>query len=64
MILRSMIIRLMRDNTAASAIEYGLILSGISMGIILALYGLSSGIGAVWATVSQGMTDAASSSSG
>jgi Flp pilus assembly pilin Flp len=64
MILRSVIIRLVRDNTAASAIEYGLILSGISLGILLALYGLANGIGAVWATVSQGMTDAASSSSG
>jgi len=59
-----MIIRLLRDNTAASAIEYGLILAGISMGIILALYGLQSGIGAVWATVETGMTGAVSSSSG
>ena len=64
MILRSMIIRFLRDNTAASAIEYGLILSGISMGIVLALYGLSNGLGAVWDTVTQGMTNANSSSSG
>ena len=34
------------------------------MGIILALYGLSSGLGAVWDTVTQGITNANSSSSG
>ena len=63
MFQKSMIIRLLRDNTAASAVEYGLILSGISMGIILALYGLALGLGSVWDTVSLGMSNAVSGSS-
>ena len=49
---KSLISRLMQDESAASAIEYGLILGGVSMVIIVALQGLSGGLGAIWNTVS------------
>ena len=61
---RFMIIRLLRDTNAASAIEYGLILAGISIGIIAAAQGLAFGMGSVWDTVTTTTSTAFSSSSG
>ena len=61
---RFMLVRLLRDNTAASAIEYGLILAGLSIGIIAAAQGLALGMGSVWSTVTTTTNGAISSSSG
>ena len=61
---KSMIIRLLRDNSAASAIEYGLILTGLSLGIIVAAQGLAVGLGSVWDIVMVNTSTALSSSSG
>lgn len=55
---KTLISRLMKDESAASAIEYGLIIGGISMVIIVALQGLSGGLGAIWNTVSTQTTAA------
>ena len=51
MSLKSIIVRLMRDTNAATAIEYGLILAGISIGVIVAAQGLFSSISGVLSTV-------------
>ena len=59
-----MLIRLSEDKSAATAIEYGLILGGISIGIIVAAQGLTVGFGSVWATVTTATNGAVSSSSG
>ena len=48
---KSIFVRLLRDNMAATAIEYGLILAGISIGIIVAAQGLFSSISGVLGTV-------------
>ncbi len=60
---RSLTSRLLRDQSGASAIEYGLILAGISIGIITAAQGLALGTGSIWSTVSSAMTAAIGGSS-
>jgi Flp pilus assembly pilin Flp len=56
--------RLLRDTSAATAIEYGLILGGISLGIIVAAQGLAIGLGSVWDQITTATTTAFGSSSG
>ena len=57
---KSILMRLLRDNSAATAIEYGLILARISIGIIVAANGLFSSISAVLGTVSTTIGTASS----
>jgi len=57
---KSILMRLLRDNSAATAIEYGLILDGISIGIIVAANGLFSSISNVLGTVSTTIGTASS----
>ncbi len=47
---RSIVIQILRDETGASAIEYGLILAMLSISLIAALQGLALGVNAVWDT--------------
>jgi Flp pilus assembly pilin Flp len=61
---RSIIEHVLRNNTAASAIEYGLILAGLSIGIILAAQGVAIGLGSVWSIVTTNTNTAFNSSSG
>jgi pilus assembly protein Flp/PilA len=56
--LRSLISRLLRDQSGATAIEYVLIIGGISIVIIVAAQGLGLGVGSVW-TGAQTAMDAA-----
>lgn len=46
--LRSLISRLLRDQSGATAIEYVLIIGGVSIVIIVAAQGLGMGVGSVW----------------
>jgi Flp pilus assembly pilin Flp len=61
---RTIIDLILRDNAAASAIEYGLILAGLSIGIIFAAQGVAIGLGSVWSIVSNNTNTAFNSSSG
>jgi pilus assembly protein Flp/PilA len=56
--LRSFISRFLRDQTGATAIEYGLIIGGLSIGIITAASSLGMGSGSVW-TKAHSALDAA-----
>lgn len=47
-----MLKRFLRDETAATAIEYGLITAGISLAIIVAVNGLGSTIGSKFTALS------------
>jgi Flp pilus assembly pilin Flp len=52
----------MREKSAATALEYGLILAGLSMGIILALNEFALGRNAIYDTVTNAITSASSTS--
>lgn len=47
--------RFLRDETAATAIEYGLIAAGISAVIIAAVYGLGSQVNAKFTTINSSL---------
>lgn len=59
---RSLISRLWRDQSGATAIEYVLIIGGISIVIIVAAQGLGMGVGSVWTNAKISM-DAATPTS-
>ncbi len=58
MLKQSILTRLLQDQSAATAMEYGLIIAMVSMTIIGGLQNLSGGLGAVWDTATT-KTDAA-----
>jgi pilus assembly protein Flp/PilA len=60
---RNHFLRLLRDTSGASALEYGLLLAGLSLVIIVALQNLSLGVGAVWDTVTNNTNAAIGTSS-
>jgi len=45
-----------KDESGATAIEYGLIAAGISLAIIAAVQGLGSNLNGVFTSVSTGLT--------
>ena len=47
----TLIVRFMRDETAATAIEYGLIAAGIAVAIITVVKGLGSKLNTTFTTV-------------
>lgn len=47
---RSLVMRIIKDRSGASAIEYGLILAMISIALIVSMRGLALGVNAVWDT--------------
>jgi pilus assembly protein Flp/PilA len=49
------IMHFLRDETAATAIEYGLIAAGISIAIILAVTSLGSTLNTTFTSVSTGL---------
>ena len=49
--MKSLLLRFMRDESGATAIEYGLIAALIAVGIIAAARGLGSQIGATFNAV-------------
>jgi len=45
---RSLVMRILKDRSGASAMEYGLILAMISISLIFSMQGLSTALNAVW----------------
>ena len=60
---RSILIRLLHDQSGASAVEYGLLIGLVSMVIIVALQSLALGIDSVWDTANNNITVAVGGSS-
>jgi pilus assembly protein Flp/PilA len=53
--MRNLISSFLKDETAATAIEYGLIAAGISVAIIAVVQGLGSKLNATFAAVSTAL---------
>ena len=51
---RSIVMRILKDETGASAIEYGLIIAMISIALIASMQGLALGVNSVWSTATNG----------
>jgi pilus assembly protein Flp/PilA len=47
--------RFLKDESGATAIEYGLVAAGISVAIIAVVQGLSSNLNAIFTTVSNAL---------
>lgn len=58
MTLKSLLNRVLECESGASAIEYGLIIGMVSIGIIGALQGLALGVDAIWDTAKNGFSAA------
>ena len=56
--MTKMFARFMKDESGATAIEYGLIAALVAVGIIAALNGLRGGLTGVFGEVEQELTDA------
>lgn len=56
--MKSLVARFVRDESGATAIEYGLIAALIAVGIIAAARGLGSQIGLTFNTVASAMSAA------
>ena len=51
---RSIVMRILRDESGASAIEYGLIIAMISIALITTMQSLAVGVNSVWSTATNG----------
>ena len=49
----SILVRLLRDESGATAIEYGLIAAGISVAIIAVVYGVGTKLTATFTSISS-----------
>ncbi len=47
---RSLVMRILKDPSGASAMEYGLVLAMISIALIFSMEGLATALNAVWST--------------
>ena len=56
--MRKLVQRFARDESGATAIEYGLIAAGISVAIIAVVQGLGSKLNTVFGSVSTALTPA------
>jgi pilus assembly protein Flp/PilA len=54
--MKKMLSRFLKDESGATAIEYGLIAAGISVAIIAAVNGLGGTVNGTFNSVNQGMT--------
>lgn len=50
MLNRSIVMQILKDESGASAMEYGLIIAMISVALIVSMQGLALGVNAVWST--------------
>jgi pilus assembly protein Flp/PilA len=55
--MRKLVQRFARDESGATAIEYGLIAAGISVAIIAVVQGLGSNLKATFSSVSTALTN-------
>ena len=53
--MKSFVLRFWRDETGATAIEYGLIAAGISIAIIAAVNGLGTNLSGVFTSVNNSL---------
>jgi len=53
--MRNLVMRFVRDETAATAIEYGLIAAGISVSIIAIIQGIGSRLNTTFVSVVAGL---------
>jgi pilus assembly protein Flp/PilA len=53
--MKNFVLRLWRDETGATAIEYGLIAAGISIAIIAAVNGLGTNLSGVFTSVNNSL---------
>ena len=53
--MKAFVVRFWRDETGATAIEYGLIAAGISLAIIAAVNGLGSNLSGVFTSVNTSL---------
>jgi pilus assembly protein Flp/PilA len=53
--MKAMLSTFLRDESGATAIEYGLIAVGIAIAIIAAVNGVGTGIGSVFTSVSSSL---------
>jgi pilus assembly protein Flp/PilA len=57
--MKNLIARFVKDESGATAIEYGLIATGIAVAIIAAVNGVGASLVTVFGKVSAGLTPAA-----
>jgi pilus assembly protein Flp/PilA len=50
--MKNLLVRFVKDNSGATAIEYGLIAAGISVAIIAVVNGLGTGLNAQFKSIS------------
>jgi len=55
-VMRNLALRFLRDDSGATAIEYGLIAAGISVAIIAVVTSLGTNLNASFDAVSSGLT--------
>ena len=53
--MRKVVLNYLKDDSAATAIEYGLIAAGISVAIIAVVYGLGSKLNTKFTTISTAL---------
>ncbi len=53
--MKNLFVRFMKDDSGATAIEYGLIAAGISVAIIAVVQGLGSNLNATFSSVSTAL---------
>lgn len=53
--MKNLFVRFVKDNSGATAIEYGLIAAGISVAIIAVVNGLGSNLNAKFTTISTSL---------
>jgi pilus assembly protein Flp/PilA len=51
---RSIVMCILKDETGASAMEYGLIIAMISIALITSMQSLALGVNSVWSTATSG----------
>jgi pilus assembly protein Flp/PilA len=54
--MKNLFVRFLKDNSGATAIEYGLIAAGISVAIIAVVNGLGTQLNATFKSVSTALT--------
>jgi pilus assembly protein Flp/PilA len=54
--MKNLLARFVKDESGATAIEYGLIAAGIALAIIVAVQNLGSNLNGVFTSVSDGLT--------
>jgi pilus assembly protein Flp/PilA len=57
---KAILSRILKDNTAATAVEYGLLVSLMVMAALVGMNGFSSEVGKLWTKVNSGLNSSSS----